>query len=249
MSELHRTILQANKHVDTSDKYTHISTKLIIDSLEARGFEIENTKVAGVRKESNQGFQKHLVTMKYKELETKEGVPTVIIQNSHNRSSGLKFHTGFIRFACMNGLVLGDGINEQSIRHSSSWKDKAREFLNNYFEEVARMEREHEYLKSKTLTAYDQMFLAREAFKIRYKEECALDTNELNLVRRIEDRGNSAYKVYNRLQEALVQGHFTRRVLNDEGNWSEFGKAAKLTSTDEIIRVNKEVRELCLSVA
>ena len=39
MSALHPTIEQVNKHPEASDKYNHISTRLIIDSLEARGFE------------------------------------------------------------------------------------------------------------------------------------------------------------------------------------------------------------------
>lgn len=249
MNKLHRAIEQTKKHEDVSDSYQHISTRLIIDSLEARGFELDSTRVAGVRKQSNQGFQKHLVTMKYNKLKTNEGVPTVIIQNSHNRSSGLKFHTGFIRFACLNGLILGNDIEQQSIRHDLNWRDKAVAFLDNYQNDINRLMEEHDMLLSKTLTAYDQQFLAREAFKIRYKEKCALDTNELNLIRRIEDRGNSAYKVYNRLQESLVNGLFQRRVLQDDGKWSEFGKAAKLTSTDEIIRVNKEVRQLVLEMA
>ena len=248
----HAAIEQTQKHEDTSDKYTHISTRLIIDSLEARGFELDGVNVAGVRKQSNQGFQKHLVTMKYKALETKEGVPTVIIQNSHNRSSGLKFHTGFIRFACMNGLILGDGIDEQRIRHASNWRDKATSFLDNYSKEVERMNEEHEYMMSKNLTAYDQQYIAHEAVKIRYKNSNVLDHNELNLVRRVEDRGNSMYKTYNRLQESLINGLFQRRVENITDNgveYSDWGKAAKITSNDEIIRINKELRELVLGVA
>lgn len=249
MGKLHTAILQTEKHEDATDRYTHISTKLIIDSLEARGFEIDNTQVSRVRKQSNQGFQKHLVTMRYKELETKEGCPTVIIQNSHNRTSGLKFHTGFIRFACMNGLVLGDGITEQKIRHSLNWKDKARDFLNSYENEVMRLESEHDYMHKKNLTPYSIQYFAKEASKIRYNEQSILDPNELIIARRPEDVGNSLYKVYNRIQEALVQGHFTRRVLNQENEWSDWGKAAKLTSNDEVIRVNKELRQLALEVA
>lgn len=250
MSALHPAIEQINKHEDTSDKYQHISTRLIIDSLEARGFELDNTNVSRVRKLSNQGYQKHLVTMKYKALETKEGVPTVIIQNSHNRTSGLKFHTGFIRFACMNGLVLGSGINEQSFRHANGWREKTIAFLDNYTNEVNRMEEEHEIMKSKNVTGIDQMMIAKRAAEIRYKLSDVLDPMELNLVRRPEDRGTSLYKLYNRLQESLIHGHFQRRVWNEEKEqYSEWGKAAKITSNDEIIRINKEVRELCLGAA
>lgn len=254
MSELqHAAIEQMGKHEDTSDKYTPISTRLIIDSLESRGFELDGVNVAGVRKQSNQGFQKHLVTMRYKELETADGCPTIIIQNSHNRSSGLKFHTGFIRFACMNGLILGDGIEEQKIRHSSNWKEKATWFLDNYMHEVARLQEEHDAMMAKRISRYDMMLMAEEACKIRYDIKDILDPNELNLVRRVEDRGTDLYSAYNRIQESLIQGLFQRRITktDDDGivTHSEWGKASKITSTDEIIRINKEVRQLALSVA
>lgn len=195
----HEAIEQTMKHEDASDRYTHISTRLIIDSLESRGFELESTNISNVRKASNKGFQKHLVTMKYKEMETKEGVPTVIIQNSHNRSTGLKFHTGFIRFACMNGLILGDGINEQKIRHSQNWKDKATNFLDNYSNEVHRLEWEHDRMKSQYMSASMINELAHHAAGIRYDQRDVLDTNELSLIRRKADIGSDAYSVYNRL--------------------------------------------------
>ena len=192
--------------------------------------------------------------MKYKALQTEYGVPTVIIQNSHNRSSGLKFHTGFIRFACANGLILGEGIEEQRIRHSSTWKDKATSFLNNYTLEVERMEEEHQAMKAKRLSRYDMMLLAEKAVGIRYNLEDVLDPLELNLVRRTEDRGSDLYTTYNRLQESLLQGMFQRRVANydketNKLEYSPWGKAAKLTATDEIIRVNKELRQLVMEVA
>ena len=254
MSQIqHQAIEQTIKHEDCSDKYEHISTRLIIDSLEARGFELDSINVAGVRKVSNQGFQKHLVTMKYNELETADGVPTVIIQNSHNRSSGLKFHTGFIRFACMNGLILGNGIEEQKIRHSSNWKDKATSFLDNYTKDVERMNREHARMKHQHMNPYMIMELANRAVQLRYDAKDVLDPNELTLVRRKQDMGSNAYVVYNRIQEALLQGMFKRRVKNvtDEGEvqYSDWGKAAKITANDEIIRLNKSLREMVLEFA
>ena len=248
----HATIEQTTAHEDTSDRYTQISTRHIIDSLEARGFELDGVNIAGVRKASNQGFQKHLVTMKYKELETSEGVPTIIIQNSHNRSSGLKFHTGFIRFACMNGLILGNGITEHKMRHSASWQEKATAFLDNYVNEVARMEREHERMRNQYMSASMIQELAHKAVQIRYKSRNILDSNELVLIKRKADLGNDLYHVYNRIQEALIQGNFQRRIENvvdDKVEYSDWGKANKITSTDETIRINKELRTLVMEMA
>lgn len=254
MSALHTAILQTEKHEDTSDRYAHINTKEIMDVLTDAGFQLDNTAVSRVRKETNEGFQKHMVTMTYEALRSTEGVPTVIIRNSHNRTSGLQLHTGYIRFACSNGLILGTGIEDQKIRHSMNWADKANKFLDGYLHEVARMEEEHQQMTAKQLTRYDMYYLANEAAKIRYDLDDVLDPMELNLVRREADRGLNLYKAYNRMQEALIQGHFQRRTKAlDQSTgqiiYSDWGKANRLTSQDEIIRVNKEIRELCLSVA
>ena len=254
MSELqHQTIEQVGRHEDVSENYQTVNTRKIITSLEHRGFELYNTQVAGARKQSNHGFQKHLVTMTYEDMRTEEGVPTVVIQNSHNRSSGLKFHTGMIRFVCSNGLILGDGVEEKSIRHSRGWEEKATSFLDNYLISVARMEEEHQAMKNKRLSRYDMMLLSERAVELRYKLTDVLDSNELNLVRREADRGADLYKTYNRLQESLLQGLFKRRVqhVNDEGILitSDWGKASKISSTDETIKLNKELRKLVLEVA
>ena len=81
MSVLPSSVLQDTAHHKVSDKYTHINTTLIIDKLLNNGFELYEAKEANVRKVDNMGYQKHLVTLKYSELETSEGVPTVVISD------------------------------------------------------------------------------------------------------------------------------------------------------------------------
>ena len=95
---------------------------------------------------------------------------------------------------------------------------------------------------------------AHMAAQIRYDKIDVLDSRELTLVRRSEDIGSDAYTVYNRVQEALINGLFQRRVRNTdketgEVTVSDWGKASIITSTDEIIRINKEVRQLALRIA
>ena len=246
----HTAIEQTMAHQDVSDKYVQISTRDIITSLENQGFELDNVNVANVRKESNRGFQKHLVTMKYNDLATPEGVPTVVIQNSHNRTSGLKFHTGFIRFACTNGLVFGTNISEKSIQHSAKWQDKAEHFLSNYMEEVAKMDRTFSRMRNQYMSPTMIQDFSYRAAGLRYDQKLVLDTNELSLVTRSEDVGNNLYIVYNRIQEALMKGSFKRKVENidDEGiiTHSDWSKAPRITSTDETMRINRQISELAM---
>jgi len=194
-----------------------------------------------------------MVWMQFDEMKTAEGVPSIVIMNSHNRSSSLKFHTGFIRWACSNLLVGGSDITSLSLRHSENWTDKASVFLDGYIENVEVMMQEHERMKSKCISRYQMMQLAEQAVQLRYKLDDVLDPNELNLIRREEDRGSDLYTSYNRIQEALLQGHFKRKVqhVNDEGNLivSPYSNAKRITATDETLRLNKELRALVLEVA
>lgn len=244
---------QSEPAFGASDRYKLVNTQKIITTLEGRGFELEGVNAARVRKVENVDKQKHLVTMRYNAMATPEGVPTIIIQNSHNRSSGLKFYVGYIVFACLNGLVRaseGD-VKSLSIRHSDGWEEKANDFVSSYVKDVELMNEEHVYMKMRTLTELQRRRFVEEAVKIRYKLEDVLDPNELTLVRRVEDRGDSMWNTYNKTQEALIHGLFQRRTRAEvDGKIivSPWGKANRITSNDEIIRINQEVRELALTI-
>ena len=61
---------------------------------------------------------------------------------------------------------------------------------------------------------------------------------ELNIARRVEDRGLDAWHTYNRVQENLMQGYYS--IVTDGSQ----RKAKVLTNTDEVIRVNVELSDL-----
>ena len=248
----HPVLTQTEPREGVSSQYRLVNTQEIITALEGHGFVTDNVQVSGTRIEENRNKQKHMVTMRYKDMETAEGVPTIIIQNSHNRSSGLRFHTGFIRFACANGLILGEEIETTSIHHNQGWKDKANEFLHGYMESVARMEEQHQHMKDTRLSRYDMMLLSEKAVQLRYDIKDVLDPNELNQVRRVEDRGADLYHTYNRIQEALIGGMFQRQThrIDDDGLkiTSPYSKANKITSNDENIRLNTQLRELVMEM-
>ncbi len=248
----HPVLTQTEPREGVSSKYQLVNTQDIITTLEGRGFQVDNVQVAGTRIAENFNKQKHMVTMRYEQMKTSEGVPTIIIQNSHNRSSGLRFHTGFIRFACANGLILGEEIETTSIHHNQGWRDKANTFLHGYMESVARMEAEHQRMKETRLSRYDMMLLTEKAVELRYDPKDVLDHNELNLVRRVEDRGADLYHTYNRIQEALIGGMFQRQThrIDEDGLkiTSPYSKATKITSNDENIRLNTQLRELVMEM-
>jgi hypothetical protein len=248
--ELHPVLTQNIPRENVSDKYKLVNTSDIIAKLKDRGFVFDNLQAAGVRVADNVDKQKHLVTMRYEEMRTEQEVPTIIIQNSHNRTSGLKFHVGTIRFACLNGIISGSDIEEKSIRHSIGWEEKTNIFLDSYLAKVEKMNRQHNRMRNQYMSDHMIREFAYLAGKIRYDSKDILDSNELALVTRSEDIGNDLYTVFNRIQESLLKGSFKRRIptLDDDGllTYSPWQKASKITSTDETLRINKAIRALAL---
>lgn len=246
------SVLNQTEGLNTSNRYEVATTQDIITNLVDHGFTYVSTQVAGVKKEENRGFQKHLVTMKNKKYESSEGVPTVLITNSYNRSTGIRIHTGYIRFACSNGLVTGTDIEMLNIRHSTGWEDKIYDFINNYEEKVIRMNDERSRMLSKYMSFSDQVRFAERAVQLRYPSEDILDASELNIIRRPEDVGKDLWKTYNRVQEALLKGYFTRRSMipqpNDEPTEQLYSwrQAKRITDTNKIVDLNRNLYQLAL---
>jgi len=240
-------VLNQTEGYNRTNRYTVVTTQNIVDGLLDSGFVLDDVKTARVRLEEKKGFEKHLVTMRYEQMKTKEGVPTVVIKNSHDGSSKLELYTGFIRFACLNGLIAGFE-NKVSTRHKYSWEDVVNPFLANYENSVYKMMEDYEAMKVANIYSYKDEFVRRAA-TIRFGLDEYMDYRELDLVRRVEDRGNSLFRVFNRVQEGLVKGEFTKinKTIDGDGLIStNIQKAKMLTSGDELTRVNTELHKLAM---
>lgn len=250
MRERIRNVLHQTEGLNTHPtRYTVATTQEIITELAKHGFSYDGTQVANVKKKENEGYQKHLVTMRNDAYESKEGVPTVLITNSYNKSTGIVIHTGYIRFACSNGLIVGSDIEKISVRHSSNWQDKVYDFVANYQDKVAKMDEERRLMQLRHMHPDDVRSFLERAVLTRYQPTEVMDLNELNLVRRTEDRGQDLWRTYNRIQESLVRGLFQRRThrITDDGlEIEKWGEAKRLTDSKKIIDVNKRLYNLAL---
>lgn len=245
MSSINQDVLNQTGGYNVSDRYNVIPTSDVILEFERFGFELKDTSVARVVKEEKQGFQKHLVRLSTDEKLFGEMRTDIIIKNSYDRSSALTIMVGLYRFACSNGLIVGSNyMTPFRIVHSnSSWQQEVSVFIDKY-EERFKMQKDWvDAMQSKTLDYDTVEELAFEALKLRHYDKRiqneAVDPMEINLARRVEDRGKSAWKTYNRFQENIMYGLYTK--VNEEG---EHKKAKILTNTDEIVRVNTELSDL-----
>lgn len=242
-------VLNQTKGYNVSDRYNVINTSEVIQEFERFGFELTDTSIARVAKEEKQGFQKHLIRLSAPTALTGEVRTDVIVKNSYDRSSALTIMIGLFRFACSNGLIIGTNtVAPFKINHSNSnWQKDLMAFIDQYQEKIKLQQEWVDAMKEKTLdydTIEELAFKALESRHIDARiKNVAVDPMEINLCHRIEDRGRTAWQVYNRFQENIINGSYYK--TNDEG---EIKKAKILTNTDEIVRVNIELSNMFTEV-
>ena len=245
MSAVSSDVMKQTEGYNVSDRYQVINTTDVILEFERFGFELKDTSIARVAKEEKQGFQKHLVRLSTPTMLMGEVRTDIIVKNSYDRSSALTIMVGLFRFACSNGLVIGTNIMSPfKINHSrNDWQAQLHEFIDAYEEKFKLQRHWMENMQATTLDYDTVEELAYKAIDLRHIDKRikndAIDPMELNIARRIGDRGKSAWAVFNRFQENLMNGSYYK--LNEE---SEIKKAKILTNTDEIVRVNMELSDI-----
>ncbi len=200
-----------------SDKYQFVSSRQILESVQAHKWHI-----VGVKSMSQSPFAQHRVTLIHEnDLHTdtnSEGIMRIEMFNSHNLTKRLMFAVGFFRFVCSNGLVVASGPAETlKLKHRFN-QDK----LNEIMEHVGNMSQRFpnvlekiQGFKSRELKDQEQLAYAKFALMGKFRYRPSIPHKFANLEksaemllqpRREEDKGNSTWQVYNRIQENIIKG-------------------------------------------
>lgn len=215
----------------TSTSYQFISTREILERVQQDGWLITNATSQG-----RNAHAQHRVTLVHEDniqdLEKKEGYPRIELFNSHNLTKRLMFAVGYFRLVCSNGLIVASGPSE-TIRTKHRFSgDRLTEIMNQVTHISKRFPAigsKIEQFKTRQLDQEEQMSFAKFAIKGRYnywpslpKRFSNLDETSEKLLqpRRKEDSGNSAWEIYNRLQENIITGiqGFTRPIKSYADN-------------------------------
>ncbi len=238
-------ILTQTTGFNVSDSYNVIPTQDVIVEFERFGFELQDLSLARIIREEKENKQKHLVRMSQGEKLFGEMRVDVIIQNSYDRSTALNIRIGMFRFACANGLIIGSNLMPtfRVVHSNNSWMDQIHAFIDSYEEKYKIQKAWIDNMMASTLT-YDTIEeLAFKAIDLRHYDKRIkndpIDPMEINIAKRPEDRSRNAWATYNRFQENLINGYYTK--VAEDGSYK---KAKVLTNTDELVRVNVELADL-----
>ena len=190
-----------------SDKYVTINTDKLIHELTKRGFVMRDSF-----RRSN-AASRHVIRMRAKKAHTLNGeklFPEIEMHNSYNGKCSFKCQMGIFRQICTNGLtVLATEYGETKfrIRHMGTEAEIADQITLQFIDSLPAIWNVHERLATTMLTDEQMIDLAQRAAELRWKQKFTPEqTAALLTAARKDDAGNSAWHVFNRLQENIIQG-------------------------------------------
>jgi hypothetical protein len=248
-------LLYDNPTRDLSDRYTFASTKTVIDDMTTLGWfptEVHQRKA----KQSFSKYSPHMVKFSNPDLRISDGdgdvsFPQIILQNSYDGRSSLKFTAGIFRFVCSNGLIIATAkFGELSIKHKGYSFDEMRKLVSDRTESIPEQIQVMNDMKSKMLTQAEREALAMQAILIRSNVPAEnldefkgkidkLTLKDILTPLRKEDHGNDLWSTYQVTQEKLMKGNFYVQLGMD----AKIRKVKAIKSFERDVDYNKQLFE------
>lgn len=217
ISNKNNPVLQVEKHQGKSEKYQFISSNDIGRFFENEGFQLDGVSYANCRNENKRGFQKHLMLFSRPDLLIDgDNKLQLLVTNSHDGSSALKINTGVYRAICANGLVSGNDLYSQTVRHiGKSINEQLKESLYYILSHMTSLKNEVETMKNTRLNFEQSQQYLKNVVDVRFKEIKNIDSIDLSTVdkvRRLGDNQNDLFTFFNRCQESIIKGGIKYRT-------------------------------------
>ena len=237
------SILAQDHHASRSKQYSYIPTVTILQGLLNEGFNIHGVTEANTRNLSKKGFQKHLIRMRQPEFANSEESPEIVLINSHDGSCSYQLLTGVIRFACANGLIVGDTLEAIKVKHKGDITNNVIDATYEVVKDFSQVSDLIQEMKAIELKPEEQTQLARAAMPLRFEKtedwkDCPITENQVLMPRRQDDNKNDLWTVFNKIQENLIRGG-QRGLTTDKNNRRRFTRTREVKGIDQNVKLNK----------
>lgn len=232
-----------------SDRYKPITTLDVIEHFCAQGF-TPNRVVAPRTNNDVEYFGRHEVILNMPQdlnyrLKDSNLVPRLHVKNSFDAKSSLKFYLGVFRLVCSNGLVVGDGLFFETLRHVGNININLNNALNRSSESIALVSDAVNRWTSIQLNSDQAHELARRIMQLRMPKddtENKVTYSVSNLARvlkprRTDDLGTDLFTVFNRIQENTVErpsAQYIRTEITERGY--EIRQVRRLGRVSDLMR-------------
>jgi hypothetical protein len=236
------TIQQQHRHPSkTSEQYTFISTKEVLDAFANFGWHPAAVIEARVRKADNRGFQAHMVRLQKADLRTRDAAPEILLKHAHNGQSSLHLYSGLLEFVCGNGLVVWRELQDRlTIPHVGDTAFFIEGAVRHFTETIPLTFEQRDRWRGIRLQRDEQLAFADAAISLRFDRQAVeVDPAELLTPRRWQQSESSLYNVLNTVQENIIRGGV--RQLRSDG--SRFRSRA-VKNIDDDVRINRDLWRL-----
>lgn len=204
---------------EVSDKYKLVKTNDMIEKLKAQGFKLESFVANKVKKVERQGFQKHRAVFSHDTLlkgNHVDGIPQLVLTNSHDGTSSVVLQLGFFRLICSNGLMVGKTVgNPIRLRHSGkNIYEQLDRGVERIVAQLTALNDAIDKMKAKVLTDSEIRAFQEKALSSRVDANIVKSFNFS--INRPEDKAKDLFTVMNVIQENLIRGGAT--MIVDKGN-------------------------------
>jgi len=233
-------VLNQNEGFSVSDKYKVVNSGELINLFENQGYMVTNVVETKTRDSEKLGHQLHRIRMTHEKFNTLSYLgtrPELVITNAHDGSSSLKINLGFYRLICSNGLMVGESILGEKVKHIGgdieSRVIQAAESVSSKVDVGLELVNE----ASSIISTPDQRELIKENVL-----KLVLPDNTKKILggfdpRRRGDLSQDLWTVFNRYQEAALRGGI-RYVSQNESGELKRNKTRAISSIQRSNKVN-----------
>lgn len=240
-----------NQGVGVSNRYKVFNTSELVQQFTSRGYSINQIQEQYYRDKALKGSGKHLIRLRHPDFKVNiDGlIPEIILRNSYNGTSCFEISLGIFRLVCSNGLMAGTKFSSFKVKHVG--KDaiyKVFDSINQVQESSQLLEQAVKRFQGVQLTPNQISFFAHQAVELLVpKDATNIEYLDILKVRRIEDRPNDLWTVFNKIQENALKGGLKYQIIDTDIVNGQIKHIAKNNSTraikslDRLVKVNREL--------
>lgn len=236
------SVFAEEKHESRGERYAFISTAQVLEGLRREGFQPYEVRQTKVRDQGKRAHTKHLLRLRHPDVKaTPQGVPEILLLNSHDGTSSYRLMSGYFRYVCDNGLVFGDFASDVKIRHSGKVVNDVIEGAFRVVDSIAHDQDIIEEMRSFNASTSDRLLLAETARQIRWAgaDHIPVESQQLIVPRRFEDRAPDIWTQFNVVQENTMKGGVAGRTSTNRNT-----STREVTSVSESVRINRALWQM-----
>lgn len=216
----HDTVICPAAAPTVSPRYTHISTRSVVDALQGAGWTYDGGTARKTRKPENAPFAHHVLKFSNPALPSLADGSKIqaVITNSHNGYGAFQLGFGVYRYACANGLIVRSiAVADIRLRHVGLSIDRILEETQTLITKAPQLAERVDTWSKITLRDDDQETFAAACAKLRWPGG-GVNPHDLLSADRQEDEGADLWRIFNRVQEKVLRGGVLVRSIRQAPN-------------------------------